>query len=35
MADACVHLMKTYPNPELVNIATGEDITRGLDNVIQ
>jgi GDP-L-fucose synthase len=27
MADACVHLMKTYSNPELVNIGTGEDIT--------
>ncbi|GLH77426.1 GDP-L-fucose synthase [Bradyrhizobium sp. SSBR45G] len=27
MADACVHLMKTYSEPELVNIGTGEDIT--------
>jgi GDP-L-fucose synthase len=27
MADACIHLMKTYSNPELVNIGTGEDIT--------
>ena len=27
MADACVHLMKTYSAPELVNIGTGEDIT--------
>ncbi|OAF13115.1 GDP-L-fucose synthase [Bradyrhizobium neotropicale] len=27
MADACVHLMKTYSSPELVNIGTGEDIT--------
>jgi GDP-L-fucose synthase len=27
MADACVHLMKTYSNHELVNIGTGEDIT--------
>src|ERR1700676_5249599 len=27
MADACVHLMKTYSNQELVNIGTGEDIT--------
>ena len=27
MADACVHLMKTYSNEELVNIGTGEDIT--------
>ena len=27
MADACVHLMKTYSSDELVNIGTGEDIT--------
>jgi GDP-L-fucose synthase len=27
LADACVHLMKTYSGPELVNIGTGEDIT--------
>jgi GDP-L-fucose synthase len=27
MADACLHLMKTYSNHELVNIGTGEDIT--------
>ncbi|MET4517003.1 GDP-L-fucose synthase [Bradyrhizobium sp. I1.7.5] len=27
MADACVHLMKTYSSAELVNIGTGEDIT--------
>jgi GDP-L-fucose synthase len=27
MADACIHLMKTYSNSELVNIGTGEDIT--------
>jgi GDP-L-fucose synthase len=27
MADACVHLMKTYSEPELINIGTGEDIT--------
>jgi len=27
LADACVHLMKTYSSPELVNIGTGEDIT--------
>jgi GDP-L-fucose synthase len=27
MADACVHLMKTYSSGELVNIGTGEDIT--------
>ncbi|QOG24047.1 NAD-dependent epimerase/dehydratase family protein [Bradyrhizobium sp. SEMIA] len=26
MADACVHLMKTYSRPELINIGTGEDI---------
>ena len=27
MADACVHLMKTYSGIEMVNIGTGEDIT--------
>ena len=27
LADACVHLMKNYSSPELVNIGTGEDIT--------
>ncbi|MBR0779032.1 NAD-dependent epimerase/dehydratase family protein, partial [Bradyrhizobium diazoefficiens] len=27
MADACVHLMKTYSGSELVNIGTGRDIT--------
>ncbi|WP_024343068.1 GDP-L-fucose synthase [Bradyrhizobium japonicum] len=27
MADACVHLMKTYSSPDLVNVGTGEDIT--------
>ncbi len=27
MADACVHLMKTYSDTALVNIGTGEDIT--------
>jgi GDP-L-fucose synthase len=27
MADACVHLMKTYSHEALVNIGTGEDIT--------
>jgi len=27
MADACVHLMKTYSGMEMVNIGTGEDIT--------
>ncbi len=26
MADACVHLMKSYSNSEMVNIGTGEDI---------
>src|SRR6202000_240019 len=27
LADACVHLMKTYSSGELVNIGTGKDIT--------
>lgn len=27
MADACVHLMKTYDEPEIVNIGTGTDVT--------
>jgi GDP-L-fucose synthase len=27
LADACVHLMKTYSSVEMVNIGTGEDIT--------
>jgi GDP-L-fucose synthase len=27
MADACVHLMKTYSALDMVNIGTGEDIT--------
>jgi GDP-L-fucose synthase len=27
LADACIHLMKTYSETELVNIGTGEDIT--------
>jgi GDP-L-fucose synthase len=27
LADACVHLMKTYSGDQLVNIGTGEDIT--------
>src|SRR3954452_23292647 len=27
LADACVHLMRTYSSSELVNIGTGEDIT--------
>ena len=29
LADACIHLMKTYSNGELVNIGTGEDVTIG------
>jgi GDP-L-fucose synthase len=27
MADACIHLVKTYSGDEMVNIGTGEDIT--------
>jgi GDP-L-fucose synthase len=27
LADACIHLMKTYSSEELVNIGSGEDIT--------
>jgi GDP-L-fucose synthase len=27
LADACIHLMKTYSEDELVNIGTGEDVT--------
>jgi GDP-L-fucose synthase len=27
LADACIHLMKTYSSEELVNIGTGEDVT--------
>jgi GDP-L-fucose synthase len=27
LADACIHLMKTYSSEEMVNIGTGEDIT--------
>jgi GDP-L-fucose synthase len=27
LADACVHLMKTYSSDELVNIGTGKDVT--------
>ncbi|EHR01426.1 GDP-L-fucose synthase family protein [Bradyrhizobium sp. WSM471] len=27
MADACVHLMKTYSSGELINVGSGEDIT--------
>lgn len=26
LADACVHLMKTYDSNEIINIGTGEDI---------
>ena len=27
MASACIHLMKTYSEPEIVNIGTGQDVT--------
>src|SRR5919204_1541352 len=27
MADACVHLIKTYSSPDMVNIGSGEDVT--------
>jgi GDP-L-fucose synthase len=27
LADACIHLMKNYSSPELVNIGTGKDVT--------
>lgn len=27
LAEACVHLMKTYNEPDIVNIGTGEDVT--------
>lgn len=27
LADACVHLMREYNSPEIVNIGTGEDVT--------
>jgi GDP-L-fucose synthase len=27
LADACVHLMRTYNESEIVNIGTGEDVT--------
>jgi GDP-L-fucose synthase len=27
MADACVHLMKSYSSQELINIGTGRDIS--------
>ncbi|MBH5370500.1 GDP-L-fucose synthase family protein [Bradyrhizobium glycinis] len=27
LADACIHLMKTYSSPEPVNIGTGEDVS--------
>jgi GDP-L-fucose synthase len=26
LADACIHLMKSYSSSELVNVGTGEDI---------
>ena len=26
MADACVHLMRTYDEPDIINVGTGEDI---------
>jgi GDP-L-fucose synthase len=31
MADACVHLMKTYSALEMVNIGVGEDVTIATD----
>jgi GDP-L-fucose synthase len=27
LADASVHLMQTYNDPEIVNVGTGEDVT--------
>lgn len=27
LADACIHLMLTYNDPEIVNVGTGEDVT--------
>ena len=27
LAEACVHLMQTYNDPEIVNVGTGEDVT--------
>jgi GDP-L-fucose synthase len=27
LADACIHLMKTYSRDQLANIGTGEDLT--------
>jgi GDP-L-fucose synthase len=27
LADACLHLMLTYNDPEIVNVGTGEDVT--------
>ncbi|MBL9022533.1 MAG: GDP-L-fucose synthase [Myxococcales bacterium] len=27
LADACVHLMRTYESPELVNVGVGDDVT--------
>jgi GDP-L-fucose synthase len=36
LADACVHLMNTYDDSEIVNIGTGEDIAiRDLANLIK
>lgn len=36
MAAACVHLMKSYDGPEIVNIGTGEDISiRDLAELVQ
>ncbi|MBY0309578.1 GDP-L-fucose synthase [Patescibacteria group bacterium] len=35
MAAACLHLMLTYDNPEIVNIGTGEDVTiKGLAETV-
>jgi GDP-L-fucose synthase len=34
LADACIHLMKTYSGDELVNIGTGEEITIGFTGAI-
>lgn len=29
LADACIHIMKIYSDPDLINIGTGQDITIG------
>jgi GDP-L-fucose synthase len=29
LADACIHIMKIYSGPDLINIGTGQDITIG------